>query len=72
MSSYEQYQTEKHKLDTFIAQQFRITGMQENLSGAWLTLEHPGGEQATLHLETADARKYCISVLLKQQRPTSE
>lgn len=66
MSEFEQFQAEKQKLDGFIAQKFRIVGVRENLEGAWLDLEHPGGEKAKLHLKTANARKYYVNVLLSQ------
>jgi hypothetical protein len=67
MPAYEQYLTEKNKIDGYINQQYLIANFKENLSGAWVDLEHPGGEKATLHLLTADARKYASSLLIKQQ-----
>ncbi|OXM87729.1 hypothetical protein [Paenibacillus rigui] len=70
MSAYQQFQAEKEKLDAYAAQQFRITAVQEDLTGTLLTLEHPGGERVTLRLETADARKYFVSVMLRQKTKT--
>jgi hypothetical protein len=68
MSAYEQVAEEKKKLDDFIKQQYSIIGVREDLSGTWLTLRHPGGEQAVLLLLTADARKYAANVLIRQSR----
>lgn len=71
MSDYEQYRLEKQKLDDYAEQKFRIVGVKEDLSGAWLNLEHPGGETATLHLKTANARKYYAALLIKQQQDST-
>lgn len=70
MSAYEQYAEEKRKIDAYLKQQYVITGVREGLSGDWLELKHPGGDQATMLVETADARKYFANMLLKQARPT--
>ncbi|MDD9270403.1 hypothetical protein ACFPES_25430 [Paenibacillus sp. GCM10023248] len=72
MSDHEQYRQEKQKLDDYTGRNFRITGVKEDLSGAWLALEHPGGETATLHLKTANARKYYVMLLMKQQDVLSD
>jgi hypothetical protein len=66
MSAYEQYAEEKSKIDSYMKQQYVITGVREGLSGDWLELKHPGGDEATLLVETADARKYFANLLLKQ------
>lgn len=66
MSEFDLFQSEKQKLDSYVAQEFRIVGVLEDLEGAWLDLEHPGGETAKLHLTTANARKYYVNVLLTQ------
>ncbi|NOV02212.1 hypothetical protein [Paenibacillus planticolens] len=66
MSEHEQFMLEKRKLDGFAAQKFNIVGVKEDLEGAWLQLEHPGGETATLHLKTANARKYYATLLIRQ------
>ncbi|WNR46759.1 hypothetical protein [Paenibacillus roseipurpureus] len=71
MSEFEQFQAEKLKLDGYVSQKFRIVGVKEDLEGAWLDLEHPGGETAKLHLKTANARKYYVNVLLQQGRSKS-
>jgi hypothetical protein len=66
MSEYEQFKLEKQKLDDFAAQKFKIVGVKEDLSGTWLDLEHPGGETANLHLTTANARKYYVTLIIAQ------
>lgn len=66
MSAYEQYAEEKSKIDSYIKLQYVITGVREGLSGDWLELKHPGGDEAALLVETADARKYFANLLLKQ------
>lgn len=71
MSEYEQFMLEKQKLDDYTAQKFKIVGVKEDLSGAWLVLEHPGGETATLQLKTANARKYYATLLIKQGQETN-
>ena len=67
MSAYEQYVEEKNKIDGYLNQEYVITGVREGLSGDWLELKHPGGDEALLLIETADARKYFVNVLLKQK-----
>lgn len=67
MSEYEQFMREKQKLDNFVSQKFKIVGVKEDLNGALLDLEHPGGETASLHLETANARKYVAALLIRQE-----
>ncbi|HTG71052.1 MAG TPA: hypothetical protein VL921_17475 [Candidatus Udaeobacter sp.] len=68
MSAYEQFAEEKNKIDAYMKQQYVITGVREGLSGDWLELKHPGGDQASLLVETADARKYFANLLIKQSR----
>lgn len=68
MSAYEQFAEEKNKIDAYMKQQYVITGVREGLSGDWLELKHPGGDQATLLVETADARKYFANLLIRQSR----
>ncbi|MGO4547005.1 hypothetical protein AB4Z29_19655 [Paenibacillus sp. 2TAB23] len=70
MSAYEQYAEEKRKIDAYLKQQYVIAGVREGLSGDWLEFKHPEGDQAAMLVETADARKYFVNMLLKQARPT--
>ena len=66
MSTYKQFIDEKIKIDAYLKQEYVITGVREGLSGDWLELKHPGGDEVSLLIETADARKYYVNVLLKQ------
>jgi hypothetical protein len=68
MSAYEQYVGEKNKIDAYIEKEYIITGVREGLSGDWLELKHPGGDETALLVETADARKYFANLLIKQSR----
>ncbi|QDZ78666.1 hypothetical protein [Priestia megaterium] len=69
MSSYHEYMAEREKIDFLLQKGFKITAVTENLSGAFVTFEHTENnqiEQETLHILTADARKYFSSVLIQQ------
>lgn len=66
MSAYEKYAEEKSKIDAYMKLQYVISGVREGLSGDWLELNHPEGDQASLLIETADARKYFANLLIKQ------
>lgn len=69
MSSYHEYMAEREKIDFLPQKGFKITAVTENLSGAFVTferIEKNQTEQETLHILTADARKYFSSVLIQQ------
>lgn len=66
MSAYEQVKEEKLKIDDFIERDYKIAEVKEDLSGASVVMEHPGGEQAVIQILTADARKYLVNVIIKQ------
>lgn len=69
MSSYHEYMAEREKMDFLLQKGFKITAVTENLSGAFVTferIEKNQTEQETLHILTADARKYFSSVLIQQ------
>ncbi len=69
MSSYHEYMAEREKIDFLLQKGFKITAVTENLSGAFVTFERTEKnqtEQETLHILTADARKYFSSVLIQQ------
>ncbi|AEN87695.1 hypothetical protein C2I27_27850 [Priestia megaterium] len=69
MSSYHEYMAEREKIDFLLQKGFKITAVTENLSGAFVTFERTENnqiEQETLHILTADARKYFSSVLIQQ------
>lgn len=60
MSTYKQYVDEKNKIDSYLKQKYMITGVREGLSGDLLILKHPSGDEVSLLIETADARKYFV------------
>jgi len=69
MSSYHEYMAEREKIDFLLQKGFKITAVTENLNGAFVTferIEKNQTEQETLHILTADARKYFSSVLIQQ------
>ncbi|OLO28180.1 hypothetical protein BTR23_18035 [Alkalihalophilus pseudofirmus] len=73
MSDYQQFISEKEKIDFLIDQGYRIKGVTENLSGAFVEFElripDPSGHKnqlEKLHILTADARKYFSSILIQQ------
>ncbi|NGY87283.1 hypothetical protein F6Y05_25485 [Bacillus megaterium] len=69
MSSYHEYMAEREKIDFLSQKGFKITAVTENLSGAFVTferIEKNQTEQETLHILTADARKYFSSLLIQQ------
>lgn len=69
MSDYQQYLAEREKIDYLIQKGFCIKGVLENLSGAYLQFEkgeNDEKETETLHILTAEARKYFSVIMLKQ------
>lgn len=71
MSDYQQYLTEREKIDFLIQKGYRIKGVLENLSGAFVQFEKgkdKGKETETLHILTAEARKYFSVMIMKQNQ----
>jgi hypothetical protein len=70
LSDYQQYLAEREKIDFLIQKGYCIKGVLENLSGAYLQFEKGGNEEKeteTLHILTAEARKYFAVIMLKQK-----
>ena len=71
MSDYQQFLEEKNQIDTLLANGFSIQYITENLSGAFLEFkkETQGGsfETDTVHIQTADGRKYFSVKYIEQQ-----
>ncbi|MCA1029793.1 hypothetical protein LCL95_01950 [Bacillus timonensis] len=73
MSSYQEFLNERDKIDYLIQKGYKISGVTENLSGAFVEFElQTEGEAGTnekevLHILTADARKYFSSLIIKQR-----
>ena len=71
MSDYQQYLEEKSRIDGLLSKGFAIRYITENLSGAFLefTKETQDGsfETDTVHIQTADGRKYFSVKYIEQQ-----
>ncbi|MGP7818184.1 hypothetical protein [Niallia sp. 01092] len=71
MSAYKEFLEEKEKLDKLVSEGYRISGINENLSGAFLKFERldsKGTEKKEISIFTADARKHFSAILIEQQR----
>ncbi|WP_050615050.1 hypothetical protein [Bacillus testis] len=71
MSDYQQFLKEKKQIDHLLSQGFSIRYITENLSGAFLefhrAVEDGSAEMKSLHITTADARKYFSVKYMEQQ-----
>ncbi|MFD2682200.1 hypothetical protein [Bacillus seohaeanensis] len=68
MSEYQEFLTERDKIDVLIQQGFRIIKVTENLSGAFVLFKHKQNNRSvTLHVKTANARKYFSNLLVNGQ-----
>lgn len=63
MSDYIQYTEEVEKIDSYLNDGYTVATLYENLSGLFVELQKDE-QKETLHLLTADARKY-FSVKLR-------
>lgn len=76
MAAYQEFLGEKNKIDKLIAEGFVVEHILENLDGALVrfkcldSTENDEEKVTTLHLSTADARKY-LSTLLFANRGKS-
>ncbi|WP_408007423.1 hypothetical protein ACJROX_22420 [Pseudalkalibacillus sp. A8] len=68
MSDYQEYLLEREQIHRMFEKGYFIKDVQENLSGALLKFEKPGTETETLHIKTADARKYFSNLILQQRQ----
>ncbi|WP_273852690.1 hypothetical protein [Guptibacillus spartinae] len=71
MREHQQYLIEREKIDYFIGRGYRINGITENLSGAFIEFNLKDVKtdeisNETLHIQTANGRKYFSALLLKQ------
>ncbi|MFC0273039.1 hypothetical protein ACFFIX_16560 [Metabacillus herbersteinensis] len=70
MSDYHLYLAERDKIDFLLQKGYRINGVLENLSGAFVQFEKEIDEETTtetLHILTAEARKYFSVMMIKQK-----
>ncbi|MBA4536314.1 hypothetical protein H1Z61_03950 [Bacillus aquiflavi] len=70
MAESKKFFAERDKIDYLLQKGYRITGVTENVSGAFVefTKTDSTKEKETLHIMTADARKYFSSILLNKQK----
>lgn len=76
MREHQHYLIEREKIDYFIDRGYRIHGITENLSGAFIEFrlkDNKTDEESTeiLHIQTSDGRKYFSALLLKQIQTVS-
>lgn len=76
MREHQYYLIEREKIDYFIDRGYRIHGITENLSGAFIEFrlkDNKTEEESTeiLHIQTPDGRKYFSALLLKQIQTVS-
>lgn len=67
--SYQEFLAERDKIDFLIQKGYSIRAIQENLDGALVQFEKKDNEKSeteTLHIKTADGRKYFSAFLLRQ------
>ncbi|MCL1631578.1 hypothetical protein M3N64_06395 [Sporolactobacillus sp. CPB3-1] len=71
MHEHTQFMNEKVKIDQILQRSYLIISIEENLSGTFVTVQ-PQGEQesppGTVHLVTADGRRYLTSRLFERKR----
>jgi hypothetical protein len=65
MSEYQEFLNERDKIDFLLQKGFNIEKVTENLSGAFVLFKHSeNNRSATLHIKTANARKYFSNLLI--------
>jgi hypothetical protein len=67
MSEHQQFLDERDKIDFLIQKGYLINNILENLNGSYVDFIHPDGAKETLHISTANGRKYFSSILIKQK-----
>ncbi|SFF96523.1 hypothetical protein SAMN05216353_11634 [Halobacillus alkaliphilus] len=73
MSTYQEFEIEREKIDFLLEKGYTIKGVTENLSGAFVEFEYQGNnpdksKKERLHILHPDARKYFSTILVQQQR----
>ncbi|MDP4170636.1 MAG: hypothetical protein Q8906_08500 [Bacillota bacterium] len=71
MSDYQQFLSEREKIDFLMLKGYRIEKIKEDLNGSYVEFLHPEDRiKQTLHVATANGRKYFSSLLIRQKRTT--
>ncbi|HYK72981.1 MAG TPA: hypothetical protein VEV44_07600 [Pseudoneobacillus sp.] len=69
MSDYQQFLSERDKIDDLIQKGYLIDNVIENLNGATVDFLHPNdNKKETLQIGSANARKYFSSLLIHQKK----
>lgn len=69
MSDYQQFLSERDKIDFLIQKGYVIDNVVENLNGSIVDFFHPNdNKKETIHIGTANARKYFSSLLIRQKK----
>ncbi|MBX0357066.1 hypothetical protein [Halobacillus sp. Nhm2S1] len=76
MSDHREFEAEREKIDFLLEQGYVISGVTENLSGAFVEFQYKGNESGKsekerLHILHPDARKYFSTILVQQQKKQS-
>lgn len=66
MSDYQQYLQERDRIDYLYQKGYKISNIQEDLEGALVEFRKAEEEKETLHILTAEGRKY-FSIKVIQQ-----
>jgi hypothetical protein len=65
MSEYQEFLNERDKIDFLLQKGFKMEKVTENLSGAFVLFKHTeNNRSATLHIKTANARRYFSNLLI--------
>ncbi|NHN35288.1 hypothetical protein [Paenibacillus agricola] len=70
MAAYQAFMEEKSEIDKLMAEGFVVVSIHENLDGALVRFQSISSTEQvkSLHLNTADARKYISTLLWVKQR----
>ncbi|WNB93345.1 hypothetical protein [Bacillus sp. NEB1478] len=68
MSDYQEYMLEREKIDFMMEKGYKIKGILENLSGAFVHFEKSNDDAVTIHVKTADGRKYFSNLMVLQKQ----
>ncbi|RLQ95511.1 hypothetical protein [Falsibacillus albus] len=64
MSDHQEFLAERDHIDVLIDQGYKIKSVQENLSGAFVAFENKNKDTKTLHVKTANGRKYFSNIIV--------
>ncbi|SFA90410.1 MULTISPECIES: hypothetical protein [unclassified Bacillus (in: firmicutes)] len=69
MSEYQQFQSEREKIDFLLQKGYVIHEVKEHLNGSTVVFLNPADKtQEVLEVGTANARKYFSTILFTQQK----